>query len=179
MRKIRYLYYDFIQGIKNLKKWFPVIWRDRNWDHHYMFEILKFKLEIQSSYLKKHCIHTDAQHNHDRMKLCIKLIDKIQNSYYELEYLDYQKSKYDLLEDKSNISSIEKLRLICSIGEENFDDYISKYKSTHKKAKTYMINHDIDITKNNIALIISILNHQKAKNLLFKIMNQDIEKWWH
>ena len=41
----KYLHRDFIEGIKNLIKWFPIIWKDRNWDHSYIYEILKFKLK--------------------------------------------------------------------------------------------------------------------------------------
>lgn len=33
----------FLQGIKNLIKWFPVIWNDRDWDHMYLLKMLEFK----------------------------------------------------------------------------------------------------------------------------------------
>ena len=29
-------------GVQNLYKWFWIIWKDRDWDHHYIFEVLKF-----------------------------------------------------------------------------------------------------------------------------------------
>jgi hypothetical protein len=38
-------YHKYIkQGVKNLIYWFPIIWKDRNWDSHYIFEIMKHKL---------------------------------------------------------------------------------------------------------------------------------------
>jgi len=26
-------------GLKNLYKWFWVIWKDRDWDHHYIYQV--------------------------------------------------------------------------------------------------------------------------------------------
>lgn len=33
-----------IRGFKNLKKWFKVIWNDRDFDHYYLYVILEKKL---------------------------------------------------------------------------------------------------------------------------------------
>ena len=33
-------------GIENLISWFPIIWKDRNWDCNYFFKILEKKLEL-------------------------------------------------------------------------------------------------------------------------------------
>ena len=35
----------FFSSIKNLIDYFPIIWNDRNWDHFYFIELIKFKLE--------------------------------------------------------------------------------------------------------------------------------------
>ena len=43
--KIRYPFNVVKTGIKNLWIWFPVIWRDRWWDHMYLHNMLKFKLQ--------------------------------------------------------------------------------------------------------------------------------------
>lgn len=45
MRKIRIFIRDFRIGIKNLIKWFPVIWKDKDWDHEYFEDIILFKLQ--------------------------------------------------------------------------------------------------------------------------------------
>lgn len=36
---------NIIEGIKNLIKWFPLVWKDRDWDYHFLYEILHFKLK--------------------------------------------------------------------------------------------------------------------------------------
>ena len=34
---------EIVTGISNLIKWTPTIYKDRDWDDHYIFEMLKFK----------------------------------------------------------------------------------------------------------------------------------------
>jgi hypothetical protein len=45
---------DLILGIKNLIRWFPIVWNDRDWDFHYMMLFIKKKLEITQSRYEKH-----------------------------------------------------------------------------------------------------------------------------
>jgi hypothetical protein len=69
-------------GVKNLYKWFWVIWKDRDWDHHYIFQVLKFKLEKQAKHLAEKGFHNEAQRDAELMMTCVRLIDKLQNEYY-------------------------------------------------------------------------------------------------
>ena len=110
-------------GVKNLYKWFRVIWNDRDWDHHYIFQVLKFKLEKQANHLTKNGFHNNAQRDAELMMTCVRLIDKLQNEYY-----------YDEL-CKSDVRSSEAVKNV-------------------------------------------IAKHNKARRLLFKIMNDRIEEWW-
>jgi len=77
-------------GVQNLYKWFWVIWKDRDWDHHYIFQVLKFKLEKQAKHLVKYGSHENAERDAELMMTCVKLINKIQNEEYydELYKLD-------------------------------------------------------------------------------------------
>lgn len=69
-------------GVKNLYKWFRVIWNDRDWDHYYIFEVLKFKLEKQAKHMAENGFHNNAQRDAELMMTCVRLIDKLQNEYY-------------------------------------------------------------------------------------------------
>jgi len=46
----RYIHRDFAKGVKNLVRWFPTIWRDRDWDDHFIWVLLEKKLIHQSNY---------------------------------------------------------------------------------------------------------------------------------
>ena len=110
-------------GIQNLYKWFWVIWKDRDWDHHYIFEVLKFKLEKQANHLAENGLHNNAQRDAELMMTCVRLIDKIQNETYYDGFYELDKRSYE-------------------------------------------------------ALKMVIDKHNKAKRLLFKILEQKIEHWW-
>ena len=110
-------------GVKNLYKWFWVIWKDRNYDHYYIFEVLKFKLEKQAKHLADVGFHNDAQRDAERMMTCVRLINKLQNEEY-----------YDELSE-SGVRSSEAIQIVID-------------------------------------------RHNKAKRLLFKILNDRIEEWW-
>jgi len=72
----------FIRRFKNLLRWFPIIWRDEQWDHYYIFEILKYKLIFTAEHTRKNGYHVNSSCDADRMMLCVRLIDKVQNEEY-------------------------------------------------------------------------------------------------
>ena len=57
----RYLHRNFITGVKNLWNWFPVIWKDRDWDQTFIYEVLIHKLEKQAKYIGERDWHTRAK----------------------------------------------------------------------------------------------------------------------
>lgn len=44
------MFYSFIKGIKNLIKWFKVIYSDRDWDYCYLYIILRHKLKTMEDF---------------------------------------------------------------------------------------------------------------------------------
>lgn len=43
---IRSFWYNCKYGVRNLVKWFPVIWRDRSWDHCFIHLLMEQKLKF-------------------------------------------------------------------------------------------------------------------------------------
>lgn len=105
--------------IKKVARWIPILWKDYDYDHWFIYQVLKLKLKHQSQYLSKYGQINDS----NRINLCIKLIEKVQNE----EYIDAA-----LAEPEWNKESMQ----------------------------------------------IANQKHNKARKLLFKIIEQDIEKWW-
>jgi len=110
--------------IKNIIRWIPVLWKDKDWDYWYIFEILKTKLKFQSEHFRKYGYHELSERDAEKMELCVRLIDKVQNEYY----IDEMLSKKSVLDDEI----IE----------------LAAYK------------------------------HDKAKRILFKLLEENIERWW-
>ena len=81
----KYYHKYFKNGVKNLWYWLPIIWRDRNWDGHYIYEIMKHKLKAQANYIGITDRHTRAQLDAKRMRLGVSLIEKVQDDLYQME----------------------------------------------------------------------------------------------
>ena len=79
---LRYKINRFKRGIHNIIKWFPVIWKDRDWEWEYLMEIIKFKLKNMEYLFRNHGISIGSEHRADEMKEVIELIDKILNHNY-------------------------------------------------------------------------------------------------
>ena len=174
----KYLHLEFKRGIKNLIYWFPIIWRDRNWDSHYIFEILKHKLKAQSKYIGDRDIHTQSKRDAEVMMTCVRLMEKVQDEFYSSEYSDYHKTKHWFEPaDKEGYSTWE-----SRILSEDFDSYIKKYPLIEKRVMNgegpFQPISFKQEDKQRIAMNIGHINHNRARKLLFKIMEQNIEKWW-
>lgn len=174
----RYYHKYLKQGIKNIIYWFPIIWKDRHWDSHYIFEILKHKLEAQADYIGSNDRHTRAQQDARRMRLCIKLMHKVQESEYSGEYMDYHKDRiwFTDCEDRPG-SSLMNSEPVW----EKFDDYFKKYPLIYKR----VLNGEGPIKREGreddkqiIAMNIAYINQDRAHKLLFKIMEENILGWW-
>ena len=162
----------FFRKIKNIIRWFPIIWKDEDWDDNYIFEILKFKLKNQSKYIESKNRHTTAKRDAEIMMLCTRLIDRIQNDYYIIEHLDYQETEFKFIPIEGEDLSEMKIEHIS----DNLGDYFSKYPKIYEKA---LIENNLDFTgKHRIAIYMSRMNHNRARKLLFKILEENIEKWW-
>lgn len=77
-----------IRRIKNLIRWLPIIWKDEQWDHYYILELLKHKLIFTAEHTRKFGFHTSSDYDADRMMLCVRLIEKVQNEAYMEELIN-------------------------------------------------------------------------------------------
>jgi hypothetical protein len=176
----QYLWRNFKTGVKNITYWLPIIWKDRNWDHRYIYNILQHKLKAQSKYIGNRGHHVTAKRDVEIMMTCVRLIDKVGDEFYSSEYWDYHKDKhwFEDIPGKEGYSSWE-----SRILEENFNDYFKKYPLIHKRVLNgegvFQLDGEnkTDINQ-RIAMNIGHINHDRANKLLFKIMEENIQRWW-
>jgi hypothetical protein len=182
----RYYHKDFINGIKNLWKWFPTIWRDRDWDANFIYEIIKVKLEHQAKYIGDHDRHTRAKRDSELMRLTSRLIQRCQDDFYDMEYMDYHESNMNWLDITPEDNIPEKYkdskRLEIELVSERFDEYFKKYPIQYKRVLSGEINRfdrgGEEKDKQLIAMEIAHENQDRCRKLLFKIMERHIEGWW-
>ena len=172
-----YIPLNIISGIKSVWYWLPIIWKDCNWDHGYIFDILSHKLKAQSVYIGGRGIHVNAKRDAEIMMTCTRLIEKVQGEFYGMEYADYYEDKHWFTPtEKEGYSELNSETL-----NENFDAYFKKYPLIYKRVMSGegVFNRDgRDDDKKIIAMNIAHINHDRARKLLFKIMEQNIESWW-
>jgi hypothetical protein len=172
--------YHIIRPIKNLIRWFPVIWKDRDFDDHYIWEILKTKLKHQAKYIGEGDIFVNSKYDAQKMMLCVRLIEKIQDDYYEMEHMDYHKSEYNWIdaEDKPEYYQLEIKHI-----SENFDDYFAKHKAAVRKVSKDKLLQIFELVpeefKHKLAMNIGHYKQKQAQDILFKLMNRDIRGWWN
>jgi len=174
----KYLHTTFMRGIKSIWYWLPIIWKDRHWDFDYIFEIMKHKIKAQSRYIGERDVHTRAKRDAEIMMTCVRLMEKVQDEFYSGEYSDYHKTKhwFEDVPGKEGLSSWESKLL-----EENFDDYFKKYPLIYKRVlngEGVFNREGREDDKQIIAMNIAHINHDRARKLLFKLMEQNIERWW-
>jgi hypothetical protein len=175
----RYYHKDFINGVKNLIRWFPIIWRDRDWDQTYIYRILRKKLEFQSDFIGKRGIHLSAKRDSEIMVTVSRLIKLQQEEFYSMEYSDYHNTKIEFVPtDETKKWFVMEDTLLT----ENFDDYFKKYPRQYKKVLTGEIcrfGTDPELKdKKEIAMEIAHENQERCRKLIFKIMEDNIERWW-
>ena len=112
-----------IRRTKNLFRWLPIIWEDEQWDYYHIFEILKHKLIFTAEHTRKYGYHINSNYDADRMMLCVRLIEKVQNEEY-----------MEVLINDDNLTA-------------------EKINTAYNK-------------------------QNKARKLLFNILEQNIEQWW-
>ena len=162
----------FLTGIKNIFKWIPTIYHDRDWDGDFIYKILQKKIEFQRKELVKNNRHTDINRNNRDMTLALNLLERIREEYYQLECLDYWEDtiNFENFLEKPNSKSVK-----IKTTDERFDDYLNKYPSS---VRFVIKKNGVIKDKKTLCLEVSYYNHSKANKLLFRILEEKIPYWW-
>jgi hypothetical protein len=175
----KYYHKDFIRGVKNLWKWLPVVWKDRDWDPSHIYKILQFKLEQQAYGIGSRDIHMNAQRDAELMLLCARLCYAQIEEGYENEYFEYVEKKYEFVptDETQKWYTLE-----YETVEDNLDEYFALYPKQHKRVlegKLDWHGHKPDLTnREEIARCIAWNNQERSRKLLFKILEERINNWW-
>lgn len=173
----RYYHRDFANGVKNLIRWFPTIWKDRDWDDHFIWNIMIQKLKFQSKYIGDRDFHTRAKRDAEVMVTCVKLMERIKEDYYGMEYFDYHEFESEFV--PTTLSNGENgYEYKTKDISERFDEFFAKYPRVYKRVVKELTNSKEEFDKHKIAFRMSLDNHNRAKRILFKMMETNIESWW-
>ena len=80
--KISKLYWDIYYGIRNIVRWFPVIWKDRQWDYHFLFGLLRFKLGLMEKFFREDALYVGAEEDAFVLRSCCNVLDRLIDDDY-------------------------------------------------------------------------------------------------
>lgn len=165
---------QFIDGIFNIIRWIPVIYKDKDWDDYYTTKILQKKIENQRAYLVKHNRHTEVDEDNFWMTVVLNLIEREHENFYSLEKYDYKNSEIKFVEVEDNPKLY---RLEEEVEWEALDSYLAKYPASVRKVKKLYPDRDFS-DQNILALYVGQYNQERCRNLLFEILKRYSNRWW-
>ena len=162
----------FLEGVKNIVRWIPTLYHDRDWDGSYILKILQKKIEHQRKELVNANRHTRIESDNRDMTLALNLLERVKEEYYSLECMDYWNSEivFDDVPENPELKSIE-----VNTTAERYDEYLSKYPSS---VRALTKEHGEELDKERLCLMVSNYNHKKANKLLFRILEERLAYWW-
>lgn len=154
MKFIKEKYYKFTQGIGNLIKWFPIIWRDRNWDESYLLEIMSFKMKQMAELNRNYGHAVNSDEIADQLYECSRLAQRIaSNNYMDEAFGDeiylVDKTVMDFVENENGTKALKFTGLTEREKDRKFELY---------KKQDNLLEKDIE--------------------LLFDNMKKNIRTWW-
>ena len=73
------------RGVRNLIRWAPVIWHDRDWDRDYALALLERKLRFMAEHLDDFGHHVGSDRDANRMRICAEICRRIRADRYGYE----------------------------------------------------------------------------------------------
>jgi hypothetical protein len=114
------------------------------------------------------------------MRTCVRLIEKVKEESYQDEYMEYNELNFG----STPVPGTDTYKLDLTTTWENFDEYFLAYPLDYKRvlngAGWLDINNCKDDAdkKKKIAMNMSHLRGQRAKKILFQLLDRHIEGWW-
>ena len=154
--------------IQRVIDFLPVIWNGFDFDYSYSLELFKKQLERQAKFLESgRAMSLSAKDNASRIRTAIRLMDKVYNDEYEVEYIEhieklYGKTVYDWVELEEKDEDGKTYHEMIQWNE-------FALSSKHQE--------DIDEVKKEMMLL-SIGRQNRAHKLLWDFIEHNIQKWW-
>lgn len=154
VKRIEDFYYNIKNGIHNFIVWAPTIWKDRQFDEHYYYQILYRKLELMyKEFTEGKEIFVGQYKQAERIKLCMLLVKRICDDNYYFNALEPVERIYGKPDITKRYNDDGTISHIVEWGEKEH-----KARSRAYKHADYMFNQDTE--------------------MLYSILNKYSCRWW-
>lgn len=169
----------FFEGVYNIIKWIPTIYKDKDWDQWHIYNMLEKKLLYTRNNLLELGYSEKCPFVNRDITICLNLISLLKDESYTLEYQDYCDEEIVF----TPVENTDTSKLDIILHSETYDAYFKSNMSTYRNVLKYLEKnkhrYSVEITDKGLqARTLSRFKHDKARKLLFSIMESKIEQWW-
>jgi hypothetical protein len=162
MNKLR----EFIRGVKNLIYWFPVIWKDHQWDYRTIYDILYHKFEAMAPVLRTgYGAGSDVLA--DQIVFANHLLYLVKEEVHEEYYTGLHSQKWGeiRLEREPYKPSEESDIVFSRVLFKRANAVTDEEKRQERKEFLEAMNRAFE-------------EKEKTRKLLFQFIGDNIEGWW-
>lgn len=164
MRSVRNWFRSLGYSIKNIVRWWKIIWNDRDWDYGFFEEILVFKLKNMRDFYQNgiNVWSANAPQVADEINEVIEIFERIQEDDYEnLVSPGFN----DWIYKQNNVGKSIFKTEINEDGEETLVFNTPKWTEEEKKAR-----EEVYIKAEEM--------HNEDYRKAFELIGRNIRKWW-
>lgn len=163
MHKIK----QFFRSCRNVWRWLPIIWKDRDWDDGYITDILIKKLEHQRDFFLSDKTHVArALETAEQIQIAIDKLNKTKEvwDHYEEPFMDEMDKKWG-----KGVMRFESAEDHCKGCSEMFID--------HENVRT--AEDEAQYSKEfREGMLIAHKQYKKDKREAYKYLADHIDYWW-
>jgi len=140
---------DIRNGTRNLWIWLPVIWRQRDWDFAYLYDVVYFKLKLMEKELRECTFVVGSSKEALNIRICMTLLKRIQEG-------NYLEEEFDVWHKENPLRFVKQA-----------DGSSKVVRTTEKQSKIFrrLIERETQLRKQDC-------------DLFFKIFRGHHQRWW-
>lgn len=151
-------YYDFKYRVKMALYFFKYIWKN-----NYQVGLTPLKAELE--YRKSHLLYPNRTKEIEEINTCIRLLEKVENEDYKLEYFDIIQQKYG--------EDVFEFEFVPTDATNKFFRMVYPFQEnlSEKELETFLQEKKLLMKRFEE-------KHNKAKRILWKYYSEKVESWW-
>jgi len=160
---IKYFFKRKYGQVKRVIDFLPTIWNGYDFDYSYSVQLFRKSLERQAEFFESDKSYSDrSKQDASRIRTAIRLMDKVYNGDYELEWMDTIGEKYG--NDVFNWEFVD-------TGRGDGTSFIkSKYEDWDNANEIDLLNREL--------MLKSRQKQKRAHKLLWDFIEHNIQYWW-
>lgn len=152
--------------IRNILRWIPILWNQFDFDYNYALDVFKFKLLNMADFLESDKARCEgAKDRGKRIRTIVRLMDKVYNEDYGMEY-------HSKLEEIYGKEAFESEFIDTNDGTDS-----SRLKYAYELTESKEKIKEINIVKSRLYQE-SRDKQERAHKLLWKLIEYNIRDFW-